>query len=319
MSENNSQLSCKHSKSKQQIIIKENLYYCFACSSIVLENQTFKENKIITAIKPEKFKNKSEVIPLFLSKIERNLTKVQFINKMDYVKIRSKIIKNMNSICNNFKLSKKTYFLSTEYLDRICSQLIAFDMQTIWQISVFCIILATKYQESSEKSNNLQNIYKNYITSNYINDEIYFISLLKYDLNLLTSYDFLLDLMNCGFIFTNEIISLKKISSVYNKLELMLFAFSETKYYIEMTPIQLVTSLCGFVRESLGFEPFNIFLLSIFNNKDEIEKLYICLNTIRNCFVIKSRTKHKIQKQYEKNNNISNITHKKELISLNQF
>lgn len=320
---------CLQSNSNQFLKINNNLFYCSTCNSIIsLRKSSFQEDEKEVSdfsINPNDFSFNSqskETIPSFIPYFNidtksNSFNKFSFINKAEYLKIRQSIIKLIKTNCNYFELSKKTYFLSVGYFDRICSQLIGFNKETLIQIALFCIIMATKYQENIKKAIVLQNNMKNFISTNYIKDEIYILNLLKYDLNILTPYDYLQDLMNSGFIFNSEInisTNIKKINQIYSKLENMLIAFSESKYYIEQSPLDTAVSLCGFVRENLGLLPFNYFLTSIFdNNKEEINELSTCLNNIRHCFIIKKNTKkifkeeninkNKIKINKDKNNN----------------
>ena len=93
-------------------------------------------------------------------------------NKKDYLKLRSSLIKNMKKICSYFSLSLKTYFTSIEYLDRICYKLYSFDKNALFQISLFCIILATKFLENKETAIKVQTYLKEN-SKNFTFDEIY--------------------------------------------------------------------------------------------------------------------------------------------------
>ena len=47
-------------------------------------------------------------------------------------------------------------------------------------ISKFCLILAAKFAENGEKAVSIEKEYKNEISTNYINDEMYILQLLYY-------------------------------------------------------------------------------------------------------------------------------------------
>ena len=203
----------------------------------------------------------------------------------------------MKLLCNNFELNKKTYFLSVDYFDRICSKLISFELESLNQISYFCLILAAKFQENGTKSIQLKK--KCVINSyNYIRDELYLLQLLNYDLHVFTSYDILIDCLYCGFIFSDESFSLKKMDIIYEKIVNILYLFSESRYYIDMTYKEISLAIIGFVRETLGLESFNNIIKNIFmNDSNDVEIYLLCLDKIKKCFKF-INNKNNNNKQY---------------------
>ena len=197
----------------------------------------------------------------------------------------------MKIFCSNFNLSKKTFFLSLEYLDRICSKMVDFEMEDLLQISQFCIILATKFNESQIK--NMQVKSDLGPINNYSKDELYLLQLLNYDLLINTSYDILMDILYTGFLFEDEKFSLKKMNLIYGKIENMLYFFSETKNYIDMTHKEIALALIGLIRETLGLNAYNNILKNIFMNEyTNIQSYYSCLNKLRKFFKIKDDNNH---------------------------
>ena len=261
--------------------------YCYHCSSLLIKTET--EN-IITTVKPNKFYTSQDTTPLFISLIDEHRAHI-FRNKTDYIKVRAKIIKDMKIFCNFCNFSKKTFFLSLDYFDRICSSMISFNLNALKQISQFCILLSAKYQENGEKSFEVQKKIFEKISNNFQKDELYLLKLLDYDLNVFTAYDILIDIMNCGFLFEDENFSTKKVNIIYSKIENMLYLFSESKFYIDMTPKEIALSIIGFIRESLGLESFTEkrFKSIFFTNEATDEKFYMnCLIKFRKCFKVKN-------------------------------
>ena len=182
----------------------------------------------IKAIKPNKYEIK-----------EGNIQNIEWLgndckpndflaeNKKDYLKIRSKLIKNIKKICSVFSLSLKAYFSSIAYLDKICSKLCLFNENILIQISLFCVILATKFFEKKEKAFEVQTYLKQNTSKNYKFDEIYALHLLNYDLNICTSYDILMDILYLGFIFENEEFkNYNRLNILYNNIPKILYIFS---------------------------------------------------------------------------------------------
>ena len=279
---NNSLFSCSMEKSFITEI-NSNISLCFYCSSVIFKD---KSGKKICTIKPWKFSKKQEsVIPLFLT-IPDNYKKYTFINKENYIKIRTSIVKQMKSLCNIFKLTKQTFFLALDYLDRICSKLAYFNKQDLLQISRLCIILASKFHEPQIKTK----IIKLYLgfDNNYSRDELYLLQLLDYDLFIHTSYDILIDIMHTGFLFKNETFSYSKMNIIYGKMINMLYFFAETKYYIDMTNKEIALSFIGLVREILGLVAYNNILKYTFMNEHtDVQKYYFFLKKLRKCIKIK--------------------------------
>ena len=278
---------CTHEK-KALNAVNSKLSLCFKCSSFIFQNESC---QIITTIKPSKYSIEQETsTPLFLS-IPDNIIPITFRNKSDFLKIRIFIVKQMKLFCTNFKLSLKTYFLSLDYFDRICSKMISFDMNDLLRISFLCIILAVKFQESQIKVIEIKSFLG--LRNNYSQDELFLLQLLDYDLIANTSYDILIDIMHTGFLFNNEKFSPKKMNLVYSKMLNMLYFFSETKSYIEMSHKKIALSFIGLIRETLGLTPYNDILKNIFMKEfGDIHNFYTCLKKLRKYFKIKDNNNH---------------------------
>jgi len=277
-----SMLKCSHEK-KDRSEVNKNISLCFNCSSVILRSENGKE---ISTIKPLKYSIRQETsIPLFLL---NNDIPYKFINKHDYLKVRNNIVKELKMICSNFKLSKKTYFVSLDYLDKICSKLSAFDMEDLIQIAKFCIVLAVKFQESQIKGIEIKKNLGLCLSNNYSKDELYLLQLLDYNLYVNTSFDIMMDIMYTGFLFSNEKFSLKKMNLIYKKMENMLYFFSGTKLYIDMTHKEIAISIIGLIRETLGLVPYSKIMKDIFMNEcKDIQNYSICLQKLKKLFKIK--------------------------------
>ena len=277
-----SMLKCTHEK-KDRSEVNKDISLCFNCSSVIIRSENGRE---ISTIKPLKYSIKQEAaVPLFLL---NNGNPYKFINKHDYLKIRVNIVKELKMICTNFKLSKKTYFISLDYFDKICSKLSAFDMGDLLQISKFCIVLAVKFQESQIKAIEIKKSLGLCLSNNYSKDELYLLQLLDYNLYANTSFDIMMDIMHTGFLFSNEKFSLKKMNLIYKKMENMLYFFSGTKFYIDMTHKEIAISIIGLIRETLGLASYNKIIKTIFMSEcTDIQIYSICLQKLKKFFKIK--------------------------------
>ena len=292
--------TCPHEKTAISEI-NSKISLCFKCSSVIYKNDSGQE---ISTIKPSKYSVTQETsTPLFLS-ISDNHTPYNFRNKSDFQKNRISIVKKIKKFCSFFNLSKKTYFLSLDYFDRICSKMLGFEMQDLLQISQLAIILASKFHEPQNKTREIK-VYLG-LTNNYSQDELFLLRLLDYDLFAHTPYDILIDIMHTGFLFNDEKFSKKKMNFLYGKMENILYFFSETKLYIEMTNKEFALAIVGFIRETLGLVAYNDIIKNIFMSQDtDIQNYYSCLKKLRKCFKILDNNNHSDSNTDENSDNNS--------------
>ena len=286
------EIKCQHKKNDLLKIWRE-YSICFECSSgIIGEDSDIKSS----AIKPLKYYVKQEnSIPIILAIYDTHKS-YSFLNKLEYLKFRKLIVKQIKEYCKSFNLSFKTFFLSIDYFDRICSKLMAFDLESLKQIAKFCVIFASKFQENRIQGYKIRE-FLGIDKENFLSDELYLLRLLDYDLVVFTSYDILIDALYCGFIFSNEKILPSKLNKYYNKIENMLYLFSENKYYIEMTYKEIALAFIGFIREMLGLQAFNNTLKMIFmNNPKEVGIYQFCLQKLKKAVNLLITKKEKIIK-----------------------
>ena len=284
MMQQKSSLNFPHKK-QFRLELTQKVSFCSNCSSAIIKSKTGPE---ISTIKPLKYHLPQETsLPIFVG-ISDCHEPYKFLNKSEYIKIRKEIIKNMKFFCNYFKLSNRTFFLALDYLDRICSRMLAFDLDDLKQISQICIILASKLQENQIKGMELKKIAQ-VVSINYAKDELYLLALLNHDLFVFTSYDILMDIIQCGFFFNDEEFSIKKMNSIYGEIKNILYLFSESKFYIEMTHKEVAMAIIGFIRETLGLAAFNKNIQTVFMNEYNIytHNYLTCLNKLRKCFKFK--------------------------------
>ena len=192
-------------------------------------------------------------------------------------------------------------------MDSIASKISCFNSYSIFQISLFCLILATKFNEQTSKAMKIQSILKKEISKNYYFDEAYVLKLLNYKLNVRTSYDILMDILHFGFIFEGEDFHMGKMNCIYSNLEKLLYFFSEINSYIDMNAKQIAFSIIGFTRELLNLSPFNETIKKIFLISKEDEDIYNSgLLLIKKKVRIEGKFKNeKIDKKIEEKNTIT--------------
>lgn len=212
---------------------------------------------------------------------------LDFANRSEYLKYRKKIVKKIKLICTKNKLSFQTFFTSICYLDNICSKFFSFHYETILVIAQFCLIISAKFNENGSKAFEFQKKCIN-ISKNFKVDEICVLKLLDYDLNKITPFDILHQVMQYGFVFNSEHFIVQKLYFFYTKMEEMLFHFCENSRYIYFSPKQTVLGMIGFVRENLGLEPFSPFLKECYEIVD-VNSYLIIVSQLRNVFKLKEK------------------------------
>jgi len=284
------ELKCLHNKIKYQI--NSSLFFCSKCFTFFVLPENRNENISIIINHINKISHESS--PKIL---ESNASfKINiFTNKKDYLKIRQRIIKRMKKITNEYNLNYRTYFLALSYFETICSKIAKFNEDSIEfliQMSTFCLILASKFSEDVIKATNLEKELKKNLTLNYKSDEIYILKLLNYNLNVITTYDLLLESINIGFVFNYENFSMKKYNIIISQIDKMLFAFSESKYFINFNSKIIVLSLISFIRECLDLN-YKSEEFKIIYGEENDKSLENCLSKIRLCFTIKNNNNNK--------------------------
>ena len=285
MPETKTQLCPTHFQSyKQRAPI---LLYCILCSSIALVSEA---RTALTPLKPLSYKLSNEI-----DFMEMSFTTGNYSRKKEYLKIRQKIIREMKQIAQKYSLENQTFFLSVAYLDKICEKINVFNYDEIKGISVFCIILASKFYETSYVGMQIENDYKSKLSSNYKSDEIYILQLLDYKLNIVTVYDILNQIKSVGFVFQRENLPQKKVNVLYSQVDKMVMAFIENKSFIDFTPKQVAFAIIGFLRGTFNLESFSLPLKLVYNlNTNNFDDLYLDgFNRIKNCFRIKKENKQR--------------------------
>ena len=290
--------------------ISETISFCGNCSSALILD---KLGNVKSTIKPLKYETKWEDVSFSFFQESNSNKSYKYCNYKGFMEIRSAFIKKIKAKCENLELKSRTYFLAIDYFCQICSIFTSFSTENLLCIVDICIILAAKTNETKKKALQVKHSLSENISPNtYLLDELYILSQLNYDLIRITSYDILLDIMKCGFVFDDEEVNINVLDSVYNQLENMLYLFSETKHYICMTPKEIAIGLMGLAREILGLTAFSKNIQIVFMNIKELDDMhnsnYIkCLNKIRKCFkIVKNNNSN--NKNNNKNNNHSDST-----------
>lgn len=248
------------------------IFYCILCSSFAI----YKDTDFIETVKPPIYNIKSEN-EISLKNDFFDAT-VQTSKIPTDTKNRQKIIKEIKNYMKIYDFSLSTFFHSVEYYDRIMKKIrmIKFDQQKT--ISFFCLLLAIKLFENGVHGVDIIRRMKEdnpVLSRRFLDDELFILKLLDYDLLNDTAYDYLNKLKFSGFVYENEKINKKRLNYVYTQMDNMILAFIESKKYNQMTDKQIAFGIVGFIRSSLGLVSFNEELKESYNFNDRGDVFYL--------------------------------------------
>jgi hypothetical protein len=224
-------------------------------------------------------------------------TSILYRNTDEFFNLRKKTILMMKRITKEFDLCDKTFHLALALLDRISIILIKNKnaLLQIKSIGKFCIILSTKFiEDKTYKVIELEKKYLKKISFNFINDEIYILQLLNYNLNTTTSYDILTFLLtNQEIIFEDEenlFLKKNKIYSIYHMSIVYINKLVENNITLIMTPVQIAFGVIQIIRKRLGLIPNRNELYNKFHLKLYIEQINFSYNIFYNIFCNNSKS-----------------------------
>ena len=229
-------------------------------------NDSYKINNY-ESIDEETHKN---ILKQMLRKTE-NLS-ILLYEKKNYIKRRKSNILLLKQISNEFLLSDRTFHLALLFIDKIFLKIKT--VKLIDVISIFCLILATKFVE--EDKNKITLIKQKYLrnkTNNLFFDEFYILSLLDFDYNITTSYDLLEYFLNYKLLFfENEKEKVKKKLKNFT-IEQLCYAYLnnliEKNILLTLNTIQIVLGIIKLIRKRFGLEQNKFKFFNEFDNYND--------------------------------------------------
>lgn len=293
---------CKHINLER---INNLVYVCKNCSIIGLINEfTETETKIKLLSKPTSYNIKNEINIYDITKNTINFyfsdekEKKNILNLELYLKFRKKMVKHLFNLCIEINSTYDCYYLSILLMDNVVNNLdFVINNYQLDLISTSCFIISKKF---IEKDNLKKQNYSTYLTIcdspqkfiksiDLIIAEIECLKIIKYNLNIPTSYTILNYMMICGYLFNNEI-EKNKMDKIYDEcLKILNFCIEQNEIYINYNPVQIVFGIIYLVRKR-------------YNLKSDIIKYMNDLFNIKFCS-IKECIKLISKLYYENNNN----------------
>jgi hypothetical protein len=215
-----------------------------------------------------------------------------------YLKFRKKMVKHLFNLCIEIKSTYECYYLSILLMDNVVNNLdYIINNYQLDLISTSCFIISKKF---IEKDNLKKQNYSSFLTICYspqkfiksidlIIAEIECLKIIKYNLNIPTSYTILNYMMICGYIFNNEI-EKNKIDKIYDEcLKILNFCIEQNEIYVNYNPVQIVFGIMYLVRKRYNLKSNIIkYMNDLFNIK--FCSIKECIKLITNLY-------------YENNNN----------------
>jgi len=257
----------------------------------LIGNDNSKISDIVLATKPKKFLYPNYIEPY---EIFFNLKKKIVANKKVDIKNfaieqRKENLKKIKKFFNKYNLNKKTFYFMVYLLDKLLSNKIKYDIESICLGS---LILAIKFNEIDGYIPNLKNFFKifskeNKLKNNFNKIELNCLKNLSYNLSFCTPIYFLEIILINGIVFNDE--NNEKISSKIYDIPFKIYEIiiMESPEYFKYNPFHIACGLVALSRKIYGLEKWNNILENIFKiNFKEFKDVY---NFISNLFSEKKK------------------------------
>ena len=308
-------IACDHQNLEK---MNDNIYICHNCSLIRMikykNNQQNNENTKLLLSKSNYYYNiKNEINIFHLTKniidakndyYPQNREKGEIFqkNKTLYLKFRNKLINHIHNLCSEINSTYDCFYLSILLLDILIHKLnYIISNYQLDLFSTICFIISKKFIEKDKMKAEKYNQYltichspQKFINSkDLILSEIECLKLLKYNINIPTSFTIMKYMFICGIIFEEEI-SIKEYSKINEEcLNLLLFCNNNNEVAFYYNPVLIVFSVIYIIRKKYKFKFMDTLdLFSLFDIK---------FNQIKEC--VKLISKLYFNNNYLKSNN----------------
>ena len=279
-------IECNHNNLEK---LNNGIYICNDCSLIRMikfnNNEKYNNNndtKLLVS-KNNYYNIKNEINTFQLTKnainfyndhpIKSNNKELENIyeqNSLVYLKYRKKLIEHIFNLCREIKAIYECYYLSILLLDILIHKLNY--IITNYQLDLFstiCFIISKKFVE---KDNMKLEKYSSYLTichspQKFINSkdliisEIQCLKILKYRMNIPTSYTIMQYMFICGIIFENEIDS-NNYTNIYDEcLNLLSFCINNNEIGFNFNPTLIAFSIIYIIRKKFKLKSEDTFKL----------------------------------------------------------
>ena len=291
--------------------INDQMYICKNCSLIRMikfKNNNDKTKLLLT--KDTYYNIKHEINILHLTKNAIDLKDDFFsYNKEEpntfkknsslYLKFRTKLLNHIYNLCGERNSTYECYYLSILLLDILVHKLnYIISNYQLDLFSTICFILSKKFIEKDDLRTEK---YTQYLTichspqkfidsKELLLSEIECLKILKYQINIPTSYTIMKYMFICGIIFENEI-DINEYTNIYNEcLDLLLFCNNTNEIGFYYSPVLIVFSVIYLIRKKYKCKTMDTLdLFSLFDIK--FSQIKECVKLIFNLYFNKKDKK----------------------------
>ena len=255
-----------------------------------------KENsKNYFIIKPISLEKELDEDPVQLVNImkERDpIPKEKIEVESSYLKKRKSIISDLQKLSIKMKYSDSTFYRTLYYLDNILGKMSEISIKKTTYFTLAYFLISGKFNEIDIFEPDLNDFFDfsdkiKLSIEEICKYEMLALQLIDYNVIIYSTYDWLMVLLNNGFIFENEIENNSNniINNIYNYIKKSLAMITSRSFFVKYHPLQIAFSLIHFGREKFiekNDEKYFLFIQDIYNIKNSDYE--DCLEEVKNEF-----------------------------------
>ncbi len=278
-----------------------------------------KENsKNYFIIKPISLEKELDEDPVQLVNImkERDpISKEKIEVESSYLKKRKSIISDLQKLSIKMKYSDSTFYRTLYYLDNILGKMSEISIKKTTYFTLAYFLISGKFNEIDIFEPDLNDFFDfsdkiKLSIEEICKYEMLALQLIDYNVIIYSTYDWLMVLLNNGFIFENEIDNNSNniINNIYNYIKKSLAMITSRSFFVKYHPLQIAFSLIHFGREKFiekNDEKYFLFIQDIYNIK--FSDYEDCLEEVKNEFS-ENKKKDKKTKKKKRNENKENLS-----------
>lgn len=278
-----------------------------------------KENsKNYFIIKPISLEKELDEDPVQLVNImkERDpIPKEKIEVESSYLKKRKSIISDLQKLSIKMKYSDSTFYRTLYYLDNILGKMSEISIKKTTYFTLAYFLISGKFNEIDIFEPDLNDFFDfsdkiKLSIEEICKYEMLALQLIDYNVIIYSTYDWLMVLLNNGFIFENEIENNSNniINNIYNYIKKSLAMITSRSFFVKYHPLQIAFSLIHFGREKFiekNDEKYFLFIQDIYNIK--FSDYEDCLEEVKNEFS-ENKKKDKKTKKKKRNENKENLS-----------
>ena len=288
--------------------------FCQDCGGIIMKENS-KNYFIIKPISLEKELDEDPVQLVNIMKERDPISKEKIEVESSYLKKRKSIISDLQKLSIKMKYSDSTFYRTLYYLDNILGKMSEISIKKTTYFTLAYFLISGKFNEIDIFEPDLNDFFDfsdkiKLSIEEICKYEMLALQLIDYNVIIYSTYDWLMVLLNNGFIFENEIENNSNniINNIYNYIKKSLAMITSRSFFVKYHPLQIAFSLIHFGREKFiekNDEKYFLFIQDIYNIK--FSDYEDCLEEVKNEFS-ENKKKDKKTKKKKRNENKENLS-----------